>query len=195
VRRTFWKASAKHGWEWLGGVTDSVGRILLILALAGIPTAGAALLDLGWVAGIIGVGFLVIVVLGEGAYRTWSDFAVDLGKRAIEDQNAAMFNAECFEWIASVEKFLEARDALAPSLGKPPTPAEQARLVRHEQETLALFIERHRDDGAALFDRLVNARYSNDKAREHAHTPKSRYAINDALISIQFAAERISVKP
>jgi hypothetical protein len=194
VRRSFWQASAKQGWKWLGGVTDSIGRILLILALFGVPTAGAALLDLGWIAAIIGFGFLAIIALAEGAYRTWSDFAADLGQRAMEDQDAAKFSAECFEWIATVERFLEVRDTLAPPLGKPPTPAERAKLERHEQETLALFIEQYRDDGAVLFDRLVNGGYSNDNAQERVHAPKSRFAINDTIFSIHLAAERIHVK-
>lgn len=63
-----------NAWAWVRGVTDNVGRILVILALFGVPAAaGAWLFDHArW--GLIAGGIaLVVGVLLEGAFRTWRD--------------------------------------------------------------------------------------------------------------------------
>jgi hypothetical protein len=157
---------------------------LLLLALFGVPTAGAALLDLGWAAVAVGLVVVVAVALGEGAYRVWSGFAIDLGRRGIEDQNNAALREECFTWIGSVQKYLAARDALAP-----PQPKEAAEA--HERETVAIYIEGHWDDAVELFERLVAGGYIGEKGGVQLRSPKSRWDIDDSIITIQIAAERI----
>jgi hypothetical protein len=198
MRWRFWKLAVWEGWRWLSGVTDSLSRVLLLLALFGVPTAGAALLDLGWAAVAVGLVVVVAVALGEGAYRVWSGFAIDLGRRGIEDQNNAAFRGECFTWIGSVQKYLAARDALAPPQPKLATPLQGERDLQareageaHERETVSIYIERHWDDAVALFERLVAGGYIGEKGGVRLRSPKSRWDIDDSTMTIQIAAERI----
>lgn len=198
MRWRFWKLAVWEGWRWLSGVTDSLSRVLFLLALFGVPTAGAALLDLGWVAVAVGLVVVVAVALGEGAYQVWSGFAIDLGRRGIEDQDNAAFRQECFAWIGRVEKCLAARDALSPSQPKFGTALQggrniQAREVGEalERETVSIYIERHWDDAIALFERLVSGGYIGEKGGMRLRSPKSRWDIDDSIRTIQIAAERI----
>jgi len=136
------------------------------------------------------------VGLGEGAYRTSAKLASDLGQRALDDQAAEQLRNECFGWIAAVEKFLEARDALAPGprdllKALQQMPEDRAPAEEHARKTLALYIEGHRDNGAALFDRLVDDGYIIDTERGRIRSPKSRHDIQSTIHSIQLAAERI----
>lgn len=193
MRWRFWKLAVWEGWRWLSGVTDSLSRVLFLLALFGVPTASAALLDLGWAAVAVGLVVVVAVALGEGAYRVWSDFAIDLGRRGIEDQDKAAFRQECFAWIGSVEKYLAARDALAPPQPKQGERDLQAREAgeAHERETVSIYIERHWEDVVALFERLVAGGYIGEKGGVQLRSPKNRWDIDDSIMTIQIAAERI----
>jgi hypothetical protein len=69
----FWRVTATSGLQWVGEVTDNVGRLLFLLALFGGPIVVVAWRSypVPWVAtGVVLVG---LVVLGEGAYRAWAE--------------------------------------------------------------------------------------------------------------------------
>jgi hypothetical protein len=196
MRGVFWKASARRGWKWLSGITDHLGRGLLILALFGVPTASFALLDLGWLAVLAGAVVLVIAGLGEGAYQTAADLLAEISQRTLDEQDAGRLRDESFHWIATASKFLETRDALSPQPENPLATAgqrvaEREALSVHERETVALYIEHHRDQAVHLFDQLVAGGYIIDAERPRIRAPKERYAIQSTIHSIQLAAERV----
>lgn len=69
-----------EGWQWLGGVTEHVGRLLTVVALVvGLP-AGLALVALGWWAVVVGAALLVLLVFAEGAFRVWHAIDRDLNR-------------------------------------------------------------------------------------------------------------------
>lgn len=77
-RFDFWQAAVAEGRRWFLGVADHAGRLLTVVALVvGVP-AGLALRGLGWWAVLVGVGILVLLVLGEGAFRVWRDTDTEL---------------------------------------------------------------------------------------------------------------------
>lgn len=74
-RRQFWRLAVVNGWKWASGVLDHGGRLLLILLVIGVPTAGLAWQNRTALGVGIAAAAVVILCLGEGAYRSGSDLA------------------------------------------------------------------------------------------------------------------------
>jgi len=72
-RLGFWWAAAVIGWQWLWAIAGWVSRALFLLALLlGVSIVGFNVLKWGgWVVVAAVVAVLLLVVLGEGAYRAW----------------------------------------------------------------------------------------------------------------------------
>ena len=74
-RAGFWRMTAVNGYRWAIGVTDNLGRLAFIAALLGAPAIVIAVGHYPWPWVASGVITAAIVILGEGAYRTWADTA------------------------------------------------------------------------------------------------------------------------
>src|SRR5438309_12095362 len=72
-RLQFWRATLVSGYRWASDVTDHAGRIFLIAGILGAPAVVIALNHYPWWWTATGIGAALVLVLGEGAYRTWTD--------------------------------------------------------------------------------------------------------------------------
>jgi hypothetical protein len=202
VRRTFWRATLRNARAWATDVADHpLLKVLTLLAVFGVPTGIAAPLGLGWWASAVGVGMTALVALCEGAYRTWHIPATELaGRKAIEDVDRSIARA-CFEWIEQVQLLLDSREAEGPPpyseglsdlVTKPPEPAgPRERREQYQRQTVALYIERHRERGLGLFDMLVRLDVLVPDARETVRNPRSLYQVRDAMGLVEAGAERL----
>jgi hypothetical protein len=72
-RRTFWRRAVSEGLLWARGVLHEVAALIaLVLVTTGVTVGGLLLHRPAWFLGVFGV-VLLLVVLGEGAYRVWND--------------------------------------------------------------------------------------------------------------------------
>jgi hypothetical protein len=71
-RMLFWRGTAVCGWHWIRGVTDSLGRLILMLAFAGLPGVAVRLSTHDW-SWTVGTAVLVTIILAlaEGAFQEW----------------------------------------------------------------------------------------------------------------------------
>ena len=76
-RRAFWRHTVTNGWTWAKGVLDSVGRLILLVAVFGVPTE-IFILKGSRIGIAVGAALVVVVCLGEGAYKTWRDVHLKL---------------------------------------------------------------------------------------------------------------------
>jgi hypothetical protein len=65
--------SAISGYRWASDVTDNAGRLLLIAGLLGAPALVIAWQHYPWWWTVSGGGVALLMILGEGAYRTWEE--------------------------------------------------------------------------------------------------------------------------
>jgi hypothetical protein len=65
--------TAVNGCRWAIGVTDNISRLLFLVVLLGGPALVIAITRYPWPWVFTGVAATLIVVFGEGAYRTWAD--------------------------------------------------------------------------------------------------------------------------
>jgi hypothetical protein len=201
VRGVFWRSVFRFGLRWLWGVVDHFGRAVTILALIGIPTGAAATTELGWWAPVTAVGLVLLAALGEGAFRSWNALAKDVVSQEVLDQSRRAFAGQCFEWVAQVNRFVDAQRARDPGrrtggLGaqlKAPPETDDRRRQREAQEgeAVALYIERYRDEGVRLFDALVAKGLIVPDTRDHVRSPRNLSDIWDAAHSVRTAAERL----
>jgi hypothetical protein len=94
-RRTFWGRAVSEGLRWARGVLHEVVLLLgLVLLTAGVTVGGVLLHRPGWFLGVFG-GVLLLVVLGEGAYRAYESKA-----RAVSPTGSSTTAADRLEGFA-----------------------------------------------------------------------------------------------
>lgn len=79
-RRMFWWRVMVNGYRWAADVSDHFLRLFALVALFGGPVVVVAIQHYPpyWV--IPGIAATILLVLGEGAYRTWADAVAETAK-------------------------------------------------------------------------------------------------------------------
>ncbi len=154
------------------------------------------------IGGLIGLGMFGGYQLLTASRNQRNELRDYLRDQDAKEKRVSEFKNACFKWAAEVETFVDARQAMEPlqehfdlasAIGNKPQkrepPERTAERERIQRETISLYIERFRDDGARYFDFFISVGCIVSKGRPQVADPRTVYDLSRAADLMRTAAD------